>query len=54
MISIKEHAFIVFDIIGLDNTFILRKIVNIFIPIMFSICFGYSKELLITNSICFG
>ena len=32
------------SIIGLDKHIFLRKIVNIFLPIMFSICFGCSKE----------
>ena len=30
--------------IGLDNQNFQRKIVNIFLPIIFSICFGCSKE----------
>ena len=29
---------------GLDKQNCLRKIVNIFLPIIFSICYGYSKE----------
>ena len=31
--------------IGLDKQNFLRKIVNIFLPIIFSICFGCSKEM---------
>ena len=32
-------------IIGLDKKKIQRKIIDIFLPISFSICFGCSKEL---------
>ena len=31
-------------IIGLDKQFFERKIVNIFLPISFNICFGCSEE----------
>ena len=31
--------------IGLDKQIFERKIVNIFLPISFNICFGCSKEL---------
>ena len=45
---------------GLDKQFFLRKIVNIFLPICFNICFGAQKDRLIetvhlsTLNICFG
>ena len=45
---------------GLDKQKFQRKIVNIFLPINFNICFGAQKNRLIetvllsTNNICFG
>ena len=41
MKELKEEV----SIIGLDKHFFERKIVNIFLPISFNICFGCSKEL---------
>ena len=32
------------SVTGLDKQFFQRKIVNIFLPIIFSICFGCSKD----------
>ena len=46
--------------IGLDKQKNEHKIVNIFLPISFNICFGCSKKRLIgtvllsTHNICFG
>ena len=43
-ISFFHSVFTSIEIIGLDNIFFECKIVNIFLPIHFYICFGYSKE----------
>ena len=40
---------------GLDKQNFSAKIVNIFLPIIFSICFGLIEVVLLsTHSICFG
>ena len=48
IISIQKEesidAFSVKYLMGLDKQNLERKIINIFLPISFSICFGCSKE----------
>ena len=55
-----EYGNIILTLKGLDKHIFERKIVNIFLPISFSICFGARKNrhietvLLSTHIVCFG